>query len=430
MNRILFELTVIFGLMLLNGIFAMAEFAIASARKGRLESEAKAGSKRANQVLVILRQPITFLATIQVGITVVGILAGVYGGSSLAHELAMLLAPLPGIGPYASEAAFTIVVLFITFLSVVAGEIIPKRIALAYPETLAKALIQPLIAFARLVGPFVWLTDVTTKKILKILPINTTIDTSVTEEEIRSIITLGAQKGVLEKGQEPIMRRVLYLSERSVTTLMTPRKDIIWLDASLTTAENWAIASEHRHRHFPVCRDSVDNLLGIISFTDFAVAYNQQKSDLDLTAHLRPPLKVPSTSTILRLIDRLKQSPEHFVVVIDEYGGVDGILTLHDFVGALIGELPEEAEDTMVLKRADGSLLVDARTDIFEIMELLKFPQSEKPQDYHSLGGFVIAQLGHIPREGESFVYEGYTFEIVDMDSYRIDKILISKVKE
>lgn len=425
MNGIISEILIVLALLVLNGFFAMAELAVVSAKRGRLQNEAARGSKGAKRALRIVENPTKFLSTTQLCITLVGIVAGAYGGATIAEEIA---GNFSGVA-YAEELSFTFVVIMITFLSVVIGELIPKRLALAAPEKLAVAVAPLMARFSALLSPFVRVLEVSTEALLSLLPLAGEDQQQVTEEDIKSLIDQGSAQGVIEGTEGQIVGKALRLGDRTASSLMTPRQDIEWIDINTPLPEVWQQVKDSSHSYFPVGDGSVENLLGVLSVKDAArLMLNPKKNLRDL---LTDPLRIPTTSSALKVIEQFRQTHRHFAIVIDEYGGVDGLITTHDLAEALVGDLQDEGEEgPEYVRRYDGSLLVEASMEIHDLLALLEVadPDHEQSSEYHSVGGFVVGKLGHIPTSGESFTFLGHTFEVVDMDRNRVDKVLVSKI--
>ncbi len=422
----LFELSVIFLLVILNGLFAMAELAIVSCKRGQIELLAHRGDQRAVRVLAVINDPTWFLSTVQVGITLIGILAGVYGGATFADKLANLIAHVVDLGTYNRGVSMTIVVLLITYLSLVIGELLPKRIALANAEKIALVAIGPLLWIAKCLRPLVAVLQISTEGVVRLLPLELQHKDEVTEEEIRSLIKLGIRSGAIEEGESQIVQKAMRLGDRSVGSIMTARNSLIWLDVNQSIEENWNRACKSPHLYFPVGQGHIDSFIGIVSFKDLAAA-RMDGNTADVTELVSEPVKVPVTSTVLQLIARLRESGTHFAVVVDEYGGVDGVATVHDLLECLVGEFNDaELENHSATERQDGSWLLDASMDVLDALDKLAIPHPEVEDQagYHSLGGFILSKLGHIPREGEWIEHEGVRLEVVDMDRNRIDKVL------
>lgn len=421
------EILLIFLLLLANGVFAMSEIAVVTARRARLERLAAAGSRRAEVALNLSREPTQFLSTVQVGITLVGILAGAFGGAGLAERLDDRLETIELLAPVSEVIAFTVVVGAITYLSVIIGELVPKRIALSDPEKIATAVARPMQRLAAAGRPVIWLLTKSTNALFRLLPLGNASDQSVTEDDIRSILAQGTAAGAVDEQERQIAERVLRMGDRPVAAVMTPRPDLDWIDVEdppETLRERLRLAIRSR---FLVSKGSLDRVLGVVRADDI-LAVTLADAPFDLEAHLRQPLFVPSTMPVLGLLQAFQSSDVHIAIVLDEFGSVQGVATLNDILQDLVapdpGSLPEA--DSGIVRREDGSLLVDGTVPVEEVEAVTgNALPAERRQSYRTIGGFVMTQLGHIPRTGEHFELDGFRFEVVDMDGRRIDRVLI-----
>lgn len=426
---IAFEVVIVLLLLILNGVFAMSEMAVVSARKARLQQLAEQGDMSARAALALSESPNRFLSTVQIGITLVGILAGAFGGATIAEQLAERLAVVPALAPYAETIGVAVVVLAITYLSLVIGELVPKRLALQNPERVAAIIAQPMTLLSRLAAPFVNLLSLSTDLVVRLLGVKPSQDPPVTEEEIRLLIEQGTEAGVFEVAEQDIVEEVFRLGDRTVSDLMTPRPRIVWLDADSSPEEQWQVIAASDYSYFPLYRASRDNVMGIVSVKDiWTQAVRGQP--IDLVALARPPLFVPATTPAFTLLELLRQSRQHLALVIDEYGGIIGLVTLLDVLEAIVGDLPASDEELAAYtQREDGSWLVDGMLPIDEFEELLdglELPEDERG-DYQTLGGFVLARLGRIPTAGDAFAWGSLRFEVMDMDGHRVDKVLVAR---
>jgi putative hemolysin len=430
--RIATEFLVILLLILANGVFAMSEIAVVAARKVRLQQRAEDGDERARAALALANHPAQFLSTVQVGITLVGILAGAYGGATIAEKLAVRIAVvLPELAAYAEGIALGLVVAVIAFLSLVVGELVPKNVALTNPETIASWVARPMMWLARIGGPFVALLTGTTNLILRIFGIKGQAEPHLTEEEIKAVISQGAESGVLEAEEESIVQRVLQLGDQRVAGIMTPRPDIEWIDVDASADELRDFLASHNHTQFVVCHGGLDNVLGIVRSADLLPIAMRGES-IALRSVTRDALFVPDSMPAVQLLDAFRASHKHMALVMDEFGAVEGLVTITDMLEALVGHLPASASEAAAafVTRADGSWLVEGSASIEEVAERLALEPlpEEEAGAYHTLGGFVMARLGRVPATADQFEWGGMRFEVVDMDGRRIDKVLVNRV--
>lgn len=425
----MFEIVLILLLIIANGVFSGSEIAIVSARKVRLEQLAKDGNKKARVALKLANSPNNLLSTVQIGITLIGIVSGAVGGATVSEHLQALLAQVPLLKPYSEALGFGIVVTLITYLSLVIGELVPKRLALNNPEPIACAIAQPMRWLSKIASPLVYLLGISTDKLLELAGVRASEEPPVTEEEIRALIGQGTQAGLFEKSEQDMVSRVFRLGDRPVQALMTPRLEIDWLDLDSPWEETQQLIIESPHSRFPVCQEDLDTCLGIIRIKDVLSAHFSGGM-IDLKAMLQTPLFVPENTHALRVLEMFKEFGTHMAMVTDEYGGIAGLVTLNDLTEAIFGELPttETEEEPMVIQREDGSWLLDGLLSIDEFKAL--FDRESLPEEdtglYHTLAGFVIRALGRIPRSGDLFTWNGLRFEVVDMDGMRVDKLLVT----
>jgi len=433
MSDVLVEIAIIFFLILANGVFAMSEIAIVAARKTRLRALKGEGQRGAAVALELSESPERLLSTIQIGITMVGLLAGAFGGATLGRYLAPLIAQIPQLEPYAETIAVTLVVGLMAYFSLVLGELVPKRIALAYADRIACFVAHPMRGLSRLAAPLVWGLTVSVNSLSKLLGIAKAAEAPVTEEEIKIMLDEGAKAGVLESSEREIVYRVFQLGDRRVKTLMTLAKEIVWIDADATSEQNWEKAIASGHTYYPVCRKDPSTVLGIVSVKSLYKHLLQDKR-IDLQTLLTQPLFVPESMTGLKLLEQFRAARKNLALVVNEFGNVVGVVTLSDILGGIVGEMPEQEEpaSTRVVKREDGSWLFDGRVTLSEFKEAVKLERTlpgEDRGDFHTLGGYVMLNVGRVPREGDHFVWDGFRFEVVDMDGNRVDKILVAPAK-
>ncbi|MGB5596963.1 MAG: hemolysin family protein [Crocosphaera sp.] len=428
------ELLVILLLILFNAIFALSEIALVSSRKIKLEQLSLQGDRRAKIALELANDPNQILSTVQLGITLIGILAGVYGGANLSAHLTVILQRIPGLRVHSEGIALTIVVLSLTYLSLVIGELVPKRLALSDPEGIATLMAVPLLYLSRLVYPIVNLLGVSTDFILSFLGIATTITESpVTQEEIKVMLKQGQEAGMFEEVEHDMVERVLQLGDRKVSNLMTTRPAIIWLNLEDSADINRHKIVHSTHTRFPVCQGSLDEVLGIVQVTNL-LSHCLSCQQFDLTASLRQPLLVPDSTLGLKVLQLFQQTGNHIALVVDEYGVIQGLVTINDILAAIVGDIPriDQVEIPSIIRRDDGSWLMDGTVSIDELKKVfrLQIIPGEKQGNFHTLGGFVITYLGKIPKAADSFDWKGLKFEVMDMDGNRVDKVLVMPINK
>jgi len=423
-----FQIVLILLLILINGVFAMYELAMVSSRKIRLQQRAEDGDKSAKAALELIKHPNRLLSTVQVGITLVGIFSGALGGATLAELLAPLIAKIPLLTPYSEVIALVLVVLTITYLSLVVGELIPKRLALSAPENIAAALAIPMSWLSKLALPVVWLLSVSTDLGVRLLGVRPTKEPPITEEEIKLLIEQGTQVGVFEEAEQDIVQSVFRLGDRRVDQIMTPHTEIVWLDLDDPVEENIQKALDTRFTRFPVGQGSLDNVQGILLSKDLFVE-RMKGNEIDLKSMLHAPLYVPESMPALNALEEIRNSGLLIAMVVDEFGGILGMVTLLDILKAIVGEIPRQGSDQepLIAQRADGSWLVDGLIQVDELKEVLNIDMlpEEARVGYQTLGGLMMSRLGDIPAAGQYFDWEGFRFEVVDMDSRRVDKVMI-----
>jgi putative hemolysin len=425
---------ILVALVLVNGLFAMAELSLFSSRATRLRQLAQEGSRGARAALRLLDEPTRFLSTVQFYITLIGVLAGVYSGARFAEPLADWLARFGALAPvtqYLDTTAYGIVVVGVTFLSLVIGELVPKRWALTNPEVNAARLAPFMEALALFSKPFVWVLQGSTELVSRLLGLRTTTNRAVSEEEIRSMIAEGAHTGIFHVAEHQMIEGVLRLPDRTVRSIMIPRGDVVWLDAADSRETVWNAVRTSGHSRYPVCRGQLDELVGVVMTGDLAEWLGNREAG-ELSARVHAPLIVHESTRILRLLELFRESKMHFAVIVDEHGSIEGVVTPSDILTAIAGELPEAAseEPAEAVARDDSSWLVDGGMSIDDVERLLKGGNMRSGDDYTTLAGFVLAQLGHLPTTGESFRWRGLRFEVVDMDGRRIDKLLIQRLAQ
>ena len=430
MSSLTLEIAFIFLLLFANGLFAMAEIAVVTSRKARLKNMAEDGASGAKLALSLANSPGKFLSTVQVGITFVGVLASALGGANISDRLVGVLAKIPAFEHYAEPIALTIVVGAITYLSVIIGELVPKRIALNNPERIASTLARPMNSLAKFLSPLVNLLNVSSDFLMAALGIRKPKESVVSEEEVRVLIDEGLSAGIFKKAEKDMVEGVFELDEQTAGDLMTPRARLIWLSLDDPDEENWRRIAGSGHSHFPVYQGTRDNVVGMVSVKSLW-ANLSLAGRVELRALVTPPNYVPTAMPAGKLIEAFKKTGKHIALVVDEFGGLQGIVTLNDVMMAIVGNLPEREQrhDPKAVLRQDGTWLVDAMLDIDETKTSLGIDEDLPGEDdnrYSTLGGFLLHQIGHIPREGEKFTWERFEFEVIDMDRQRIDKVLVT----
>jgi putative hemolysin len=432
MAEITFEILFIVLLLVGNGVFAMSELAIVSARKVRLRQMCESGDSRACAALDLAISPDRFLSTIQIGITLVGILAGAFGGATIAEQLGQQISRVPSLAPYGEAIGVGIVVLGITYFSLIIGELVPKRFALNHPEQIAKLVARPMKLLSRIMSPIVSLLSVSTSAVLTLLRMKQPTEPPVTEDEIRILIEQGTQAGVFEEAEQEMVQQVFKLADRRVVSLMTPRLDIVWLDVTASREELRKTIAESHFSRFPVCRDSLDEILGVVKAKDM-LALCLGDEDMNLTSVMKSPLFVPESRSALEVLEVFKSSATHLALIVNEYGSIEGLVTTNDILEAIVGDIaPANPQfESYATQREDGSWLLDGALPIDEFKEIfdVRLLPSEERADYQTLAGFILFYLGRVPQAADHFQWNGLRFEIMDMDGKRIDKVLVSRPK-
>jgi putative hemolysin len=430
MNTVVLEIMFVLILILINGFFAMSEIALVSARKVRLEQKADEGDKGAKIALDLSSSTTNLLSAVQVGITLVGILTGALGGATVAERLAEVLKKVSWLEPYASGVSIAIVVLLTTYFSLVIGELIPKRLALNNPEKIAAKVAGVMRFLSKATAPIVHLLSASTNLGMRILGVKPSTEPPVTEEEIKILLEEGTQVGVFGEAEHDMMEGILRLNDRSINAIMTPRTEIEWLDANDSHDQILDQILASPYSRFPVARGSLDDVVGILSAKD-VLEMHITKPEYDLLDLIQKPLFVPENTPAMRVLDMVREAGVHEALVIDEYGGLLGMITLFDVLESIVGEIPsyESQEGPEIVKREDGSFLLDGLLPVDQLKELLDIDElpDEKLAGFQTVGGFVMHQLGAIPVAGQHFHWLNYRFEIIDMDERRVDKVLVNK---
>lgn len=427
------EVLIIVILMVANGVFSLSEMAVVAARKSRLHEWAKTGNAKAKTALALATPPDRFLSAVQIGITLIGVTAGALGGRTIADRLATYLSVVPWIEPYSVGLAVGLVVIGITYLALVIGELAPKRLALRQPETIATALAGPLRVLAKFLSPIVDLLSISADAVCRLFGKQQSQEAPVTEDEINILVKQGTEAGVFEESEQDMVEAVLRLGDTTARALMTPRTQMVWLDVEHSIEEIRERIVESGHSRFPIARGSLDEVIGVVQSKDL-LAVSLAGKRIDVNALLQEPLFVPRTISALQILESFKQSGKHIALVVDEYGGIEGLLTHHDILEAIAGEIPfsEKSIDPKAVQRHDGSWLLDGMLTIDQFKEIFNVENlpGEKRDAYQTLGGFMFTQMGRVPSVSDSFEWHNLRFEVVDMDGKRIDKVLVSAVRK
>ncbi len=418
------EIIILLALIFLNGLFVMSEIALVSARKARLESQAEKGDAKARRALDLSNSPEKFLSAAQIGITLIAILTGVYSGERFSKDLQPLLERIAFLRPYAATVSITVIVIIVTFLSIIFGELIPKQIGLLRAERIAKLVAGPMNIFATITHPIVWTLNKISHLFFRVFNIKRSKDDAVTEEEIKTMITEGTEAGTIDQTEQVIINRVFHLGDRNITSLMTHRSDIIWFNLDDNEEKIKEKITSEPHSVYPICDGHIDEIKGVVSIKDLYVSPdNKLFKDI-----MKPALFVPENNTPFQVMEKFKQSKIHSCFIVDEYGSILGMVTLNDILEAIIGDIPQpDMEDYEVKERDDGSFLVDAQIPFYDFLSKFEKTEwmNEGEQDFDTLAGFILHRLERIPKTGDKLEWKGFRIEIIDMDGHRIDKVLV-----
>jgi putative hemolysin len=421
------EILIIFGLLLLNGFFAMCEIALVSSRKAKLSQSAGNGSKGAKIALDLLEEPEKFLSTVQIGITLVGIIAGAYGGEAFADDVQPFFEQFSWSIEYAEQIAFGAIVGIITYFSLIIGELVPKSIALNNPERITMIFSPVMKGLAIITYPIVFFLTISTKILLKLLRIRERKEPPVTEEELKYMIETGSKHGVIEKQERDILQRVFRFGDFAAIDVMVPKIDIVWIDVKDSIQDITRAISKATYTKYPLCEGGLDNIQGVISVKDIMDVNNGEVADL--RSRMVPPIFFPAGRSALKVLDDFRINRVHIGFVVDEYGSTIGLITLHNLVENVMGNLPDiHQEVDLIINREDGSILIDGELKIYALKKLLKLKRLPREKSYSTLAGFMLYQFSKTPNTGDQFEYGGFKFEVVDMDGQRIDKVLVKKM--
>lgn len=427
MSEVFFEIGIVFVLILINGLFAMSEIAIVSVRRARLEQLRDDGSKRAEATLALVNDPNRFLSTVQIGITLVGIFAGAYGGATLAQRVAPLLTP------WLSETAargvsLVIVVSLITYLSVVVGELVPKRLALQYAESISLLVTWPMSMLSKVATPFVWLLSFSTDVLVRLLGVQEPPDTAVSEEEIRIMLRQSSQAGIIEETEREMVEGIFRLGDWPVKTIMTPRHQIKWLDINATQEEIQHQLYDSPHARLPVCDGDLDNVLGVVHAKNL-LSNRLENNEFNLDEIMTNPIFAPETVNVPVVLEKMRKTGVHLTLIIDEYGQIEGLVTPFDILETIVGDIPTSSELEMprIIERDEQSWFVDGLLVVYDFQQNFELTEDLPGADtYQTMGGFMIYMLGRLPQEGDSFIWHDMKFEVADMDGKRVDKIIVT----
>lgn len=420
------EIFIIIGLILFNGLLSMSEIALVSARKSRLETEAKRGNRSAGTALKLANEPDRFLSTIQIGITLIGILTGLYSGETIAYDFANVVAGIPGLEPYALTVSKTLIVVFVTYLTLIFGELVPKRIGMGCAEKVSMLVAKPMNFLSSLASPFVWLLSRSTALAVRLTGVNTVDDNKVTEEEIKAIVREGFDGGEVQEVEQDIVERVFNLGDRNVGSIMTHRSELVWLDVDDSTEKIREKVEENLFNIYPVATEKFDNIVGVVYLKDLFGRIDQP--DFSIKQVIRPAQYVPENQSVYNALAQFKQARAKYGIVTDEFGGIQGIVTLKDIMEGLIGQVPDPEEEQEIVQREDGSWLVDGQYSFYDFLEYFDMEDLYAEHDYNTLSGLLLEILERVPKTGEKLSWLVFEFEIVDMDGARIDKVLVTKI--
>ncbi len=422
------EIVIIFFLIILNGVFSMSEIALISARKSRLESAAKKGNKKAKMALDLANSPNKFLSTVQIGITLIGILTGIYSGDKITKNVEVFIGTFEILKPFSNSIAVGIVVLILTFFSLVLGELLPKRIGLNHPEAISKAVAYPMKIISIITAPFIWMLTISTDFLLDVLKIKPTADGKVTEEEIKAIIKEGTEGGEVQEIEQDIVERVFHIGDRKINSLMTHRKSVVFLPLNSTKSKVREFMLKELHSIYPVYGDNYDDILGVVNLKNiFATIENEAFNLTDIMTEA--PFLMEYT-TAYKALEKFKKTGIHYAFVSDEYGVFQGIITLNDILEALVGDASDFNKDEFqLIEREDGSWLVDGHYSLHDFLTYFELDELINDYEVTTVSGLIMTELSHIPKEGEKLVWHKFELEVIDMDGVKIDKVMVKAIK-
>ena len=406
----------------------MSEIALVSARKSRLEVEAKRGNRSAQTALKLSNEPDRFLSTIQIGITLIGILTGLYSGEAFAYDLAAYMRGIPWIAPYALVISKTAIVVLVTYLTLIMGELVPKRIGMGYAEKVSMLVAKPMYLLSLVASPFVWLLSKSTALAVKLMGTDASEESKVTEEEIKAIVKEGFDGGEVQEVEQDIVERVFNLGDRKVGSIMTHRSELIWLDLTDSIEEIREKVQAHLFNIYPVANGKFDDIRGVVYLKDLFGRIDDP--GFSLTQVIRPAEFVPENQSVYNALEQFKQARVQYGIVTDEFGGIQGIVTLKDIMEGLVGQVPDVGEDVEVVQRSDGTWLVDGQYRFYDFLEYFDMEDLYAEHDYNTLSGLILEILERVPKTGEKLTWLNFEFEIVDMDGARIDKVLVKKLSD
>lgn len=420
----------ILGLLILfNGLFSMSEIALVSARKSRLETLAERGDKKARLALEMSSHPETFLSAVQIGITLISIVTGVYSGERFSKELQPFIENISFAKPYADAISTALIVVVVTFVSIIFGELIPKRIGLLRSEKIAKTVAGPMRFFSRLFHPIVWLLNKSSNLFFRIFNIRRLKEDAVTEEEIKTLITEGTEAGTIAEAEQEIIERVFHLGDRNITSLMTHRSDIIWFSLEDNEDKIKEKIIQEPHTAYPICDGTIDHIKGVVSIKDLYISPDSTLfKDI-----MQPALFIPENNSPYQVLEKFKESKIHSAFIVDEYGSILGLITINDILEAIVGDIPQQdVEDYEIRQRDDGTYLVDGQIPFYDFLTRFEKTEwmNEGEHDFDTLAGFILHELERIPKSGDKLGWKGFKMEIMDMDGHRIDKVLVTLSKE